>query len=149
MLGIVILGYANGFYSLIHSSLTADELAQIDFDYSYGNILSEMGVWLAGQPALDMLSPLSPETKFGAEVLFWTFLATAYFVLLNLLIAIFNSAYERVISNSISEWLFIRLGLLLEFEKDFEQPGVRAYYAQLEQRDGRRAGTAGSTITQE
>ena len=104
---------------------------------------------LAGQPALDMLTPLSPETKFGAEVLFWTFLATAYFVLLNLLIAIFNSAYERVISNSISEWLFIRLGLLLEFEKDFEQPGVRAYYAQLEQRDGRRAGTAGSTITQE
>jgi len=149
VLGIVILGYANGFYSLIHSSLTADELAQIDFDYSYGSILSEMGVWLAGQPALDMLTPLSPETRFGAEVLFWTFLATAYFVLLNLLIAIFNSAYERVISNSISEWLFIRLGLLLEFEKDFEQPGVRAYYAQLEQRDGRRAGTAGSTIIQE
>ena len=149
MLGIVILGYANGFYSLIHSSLTSAEIAEIDFDYSYGNILSEMGVWLAGQPALDMLTPLSPETKIGAEVLFWTFLATAYFVLLNLLIAIFNSAYERVISNSISEWLFIRLGLLLEFEKDFEQPGVRAYYEQLEQRDGRRAGTAGSTITQE
>jgi Ca2+-binding EF-hand superfamily protein len=149
VLGIVILGYANGFYSLIHSSLTSAEIAEIDFDYSYGNILSEMGVWLAGQPALDMLTPLSPETKIGAEVLFWTFLATAYFVLLNLLIAIFNSAYERVISNSISEWLFIRLGLLLEFEKDFEQPGVRAYYEQLEQRDGRRAGTAGSTITQE
>ena len=95
------------------------------------------------------MSPLSPNIQFGANILFWTFLATAYFVLLNLLIAIFNSAYERVISNSISEWLFIRLGLLLEFEKDFEQPGVRAYYAQLEQRDGRRAGTAGSTITQE
>ena len=149
VLGIVILGYANGFYSLIHSSLTSAELAELDFDYSYGNILSEMGVWLAGQPALDMLTPLNPETRIGAEVLFWTFLATAYFVLLNLLIAIFNSAYERVISNSISEWLFIRLGLLLEFEKDFEQPGVRAYYEQLEQRDGRRAGTAGSTITQE
>ena len=121
----MLFGFANGFYSLIHSSLTADELAQIDFDYSYGNILSEMGVWLAGQPALDMLTPLSPETKFGAEVLFWTFLATAYFVLLNLLIAIFNSAYERVISNSISEWLYIKLRTMLEFEADFKREGVQ------------------------
>jgi len=65
--------------------------------------------------------------------------ATAYFVLLNLLIAIFNSAYERVISNAIPEWLFIRLNTLLEFESDIEQPGVRAYYKQLEMRDGQRA----------
>ena len=72
-------------------------------------------------------------------MLFWSFLATAYFVLLNLLIAIFNSAYERVISNSIPEWLFIRLTTLLEFESDIAQPGVRAYYKQLQTRDGQRA----------
>ena len=75
----------------------------------------------------------------GAEVLFWSFLATAYFVLLNLLIAIFNSAYDRIISNSIPEWLFIRLNTLLEFESDIAQPGVRAYYKQLQARDGQRA----------
>ena len=75
----------------------------------------------------------------GAEVLFWSFLATAYFVLLNLLIAIFNSAYDRIISNSIPEWLFIRLNTLLEFESDIAQPGVRAYYKQLQTRDGQRA----------
>ena len=60
-------------------------------------------------------------------------------MLLNLLIAIFNSAYDRIISNSIPEWLFIRLNTLLEFESDIAQPGVRAYYKQLQTRDGQRA----------
>ena len=39
----------------------------------------------------------------------------------------------------IPEWLFIRLTTLLEFESDLEQPGVRAYYKQLQMRDGQRA----------
>ena len=109
------------------------------FDYSYFNILSEMLIWLTGQATVELMAPLSPNIQFGANILFWTFLATAYFVLLNLLIAIFNSAYERVISNSILEWLFIRLNTLLEFESDIAQPGVRAYYKQLQTRDGQRA----------
>merc|ERR1719469_327543 len=77
--------------------------------------------------------------QFGANILFWTFLATAYFVLLNLLIAIFNSTYERIISNSVSEWLYVRLNTLLEFENDYENPSVQGYYEQLEARDGQRA----------
>ena len=60
-------------------------------------------------------------------------------LLLNLLIAIFNSAYDRIIPNSIPEWLFIRLSTLLEFESDSAQPAVRAYYKQLQARDGQRA----------
>ena len=103
LLIIVILGYANGFYSLIHSSSTAADLARIDFDYSYTGILSEMLLWLAGQASFTLIRSLNPSIQFGAEVLFWTFLATAYYVLLNLLIAIFNSTYDRIISNSISE----------------------------------------------
>ena len=128
-----------GFYSLIHSNTPSAELAAMPFDYSYFNILSEMLIWLTGQATVELMAPLSPNIQFGANILFWTFLATAYFVLLNLLIAIFNSAYERVISNSIPEWLFIRLNTLLEFESDIAQPGVRAYYKQLQTRDGQRA----------
>ena len=72
-------------------------------------------------------------------MLFWSFIVTSYFVLLNLLIAIFNSTYERIISNSIAEWLYVRLDTLLEFENDSEHPGVIAYYEQLVSRDGQRA----------
>ena len=60
-------------------------------------------------------------------------------LLLNLLIAIFNTTYERIISNSISEWLFVRLKTLLEFESDFENGGVQEYYEQLRSRDAQRA----------
>ena len=71
---------------------------------------------------------------------FWTYLATAYYVLLNLLIAIFNSTYERIISNSISEWLYVRLTTLLEFENDYQgSEGVLKYYEELKARDGQRA----------
>ena len=98
-----------------------------------------MLLWLTGQATVDLMTPLSPNIQFGANILFWTFLATAYFVLLNLLIAIFNSTYERIISNSVSEWLYVRLNTLLEFENDYENPSVQGYYEQLEARDGQRA----------
>ena len=98
---VVIFGWANGFYSLIHSNTPPAELLELDFDYSYFNILSEMLIWLTGQATVDLMSPLSPNIQFGANILFWTFLATAYFVLLNLLIAIFNSTYDRILSNSV------------------------------------------------
>jgi Ca2+-binding EF-hand superfamily protein len=137
---IVIFGYANGFYSLIHSSMRAAELEPLSFDYSYGGILSEMLLWLSGQPDLAMIRELDDKTQLGADILFWTYLATAYYVLLNLLIAIFNSTYERIISNSISEWLYVRLTTLLEFENDYQgSEGVLKYYEELKARDGQRA----------
>ena len=136
---VVIFGWANGFYSLIHSNPPPAELLELDFDYSYFNILSEMLIWLTGQATVDLMSPLSPNIQFGANILFWTFLATAYFVLLNLLIAIFNSTYDRIISNSVSEWLYVRLNTLLEFENDYQNPAVQDYYEQLQARDGQRA----------
>jgi len=128
-----------GFYSLIHSNTPSAELAAMPFDYSYFNILSEMLIWLTGQATVELMAPLSPNIQFGANILFWTFLATAYFVLLNLLIAIFNSTYDRIISNSVSEWLYVRLNTLLEFENDYENPAVQDYYEQLQARDGQRA----------
>ena len=144
---VVILGYANGFYSLIHSSMRAAELAPLNFDYSYSGILTELLIWLSGQPSLGMIQQLNPNIQLGGEFLFWTYLATAYYVLLNLLIAIFNSTYDRIISNSISEWLYVRLNTLLEFENDYQgSEGVRAYYAQLQARDCQRAVT-GSRIS--
>ena len=54
--------------------------------------------------------------QLGANILFWTFILTSYFVLLNLLIAIFNTTYERVQANSFAEWLFIRLRTPLTFQ---------------------------------
>jgi len=136
---IVMLGYANGFYSLIHSSTSNAELQLLDFDYSYTGILSEMSIWLTGQASFDLVKGLGPDIQLGVEVLFWTFLACAYFVLLNLLIAIFNSTYERIITNSISEWLYVRLKTLLEYEDDFESDDVQKYYAMLQTRDAQRA----------
>jgi hypothetical protein len=128
-----------GFYSLVHSNTPSAELLALPFDYSYFNILSEMLIWLTGQATVELMAPLSPNIQIGANILFWTFLATAYFVLLNLLIAIFNSTYDRIISNSVSEWLYVRLNTLLEFENDYQNPAVQDYYEQLQARDGQRA----------
>ena len=60
-----------GFYSLIHSSIPSAELATLGFDYSYGNILSTMLLWLSGQVSLGMITPLSSfsaETMLSAEL---------------------------------------------------------------------------------
>lgn len=46
--------------------------------------------------------------------------------------------YERVLTNSVAEWLFVRLRTTLEFEAR-DVPGVQAYYDQLSRRDGQRA----------
>ena len=139
IVGIVIIGYANGFYSLIHFGISGDELASMPFDYSYGSIVSNMCIWLAGQADLALLEPLSPTLQFGVSVLFWSYIVTAYFVLLNLLIAVYNTTYNRVLSNSVAEWLFIRLRTTLEFETKESIAGVRKYYDELVSRNNRRA----------
>jgi hypothetical protein len=147
VLGIVLVGFANGFYSLIHFGVSSEYLASLSqglsFDYSYMSIVSQMCLWLAGGASLDMIEPLSPSVQLGASALFWSFIVTSYFVLLNLLIAIFNTAYERITSNSMAEWLFIRLKKAIEYEADpANLEGVRVYYEQLVARDNQRAVTA-------
>ena len=146
VLGIVLVGFANGFYSLIHFGVSSEYLASLSqglpFDYSYPSIVSQMCLWLAGGASLDMIEPLSPSVQLGASALFWSFIVTSYFVLLNLLIAIFNTAYERIQGNSMAEWLFIRLKKAIEFEADpANREGVRAYYEELVARDNQRAVT--------
>jgi len=138
VLGIVVIGFANGFYSLIHFGVSETYLASLDFDYSYPSIVQNMCLWLTGQPDLTLVQPLSPGVQLSAEVLFWSFIVTSYFVLLNLLIAIFNTTYERVLTNSQAEWLYVRLRTTLEFE-GADTPGVRQYYDQLRARDNQRA----------
>ena len=103
IIGVVIFGYANGFYSLIHFGVTSEYISSLDFDFSYLSIVTQMCLWLTGQPNLDMIAPLSGNVQVGASVLFWSFIITSYFVLLNLLIAIFNTTYERILSNSVAE----------------------------------------------
>ena len=146
ILGVVILGYANGFYSLVHFGVTEEYVASLPFDYSYPNIVTAMSLWLSGQPEISILDGLSPGVRLGGGVLFWSFLITAYFVLLNLLIAIFNTTYERIQRDSLVEWLFIRLRTTLEFEADKSIPGVQAYSDQLEARDNQRAVRGGSRV---
>jgi len=143
---IVLFGYANGFFSLIHFGASDEYLASLDFDYSYTSIVTNMCLWLTGQPDLELIKPLAPGVQVGAQVLFWSFIITSYFVLLNLLIAIFNTTYERVLSNSVAEWLFVRLRTTLQFEAA-DSPGVRAYYDQLQARDNQRA-VRGKTVVQ-
>jgi len=138
LLVIVFLGYANGLYALIHEGNSEEALAALKFDYSYSGIVTEMGLWLAGNAGLDIVEGLSEQSQVGVQLLFWTFIAAAYFVLLNLLIAIFNSTYERILSNSISEWLFIKLAQMLEFESDYTQPSVQTYYEGLRSQNAQR-----------
>ena len=139
IIGVVILGYANGFYALAHFGATDEYLRSLPFDYSYPSIVTNMCLWLTGGPNLDLLTPLSPGQQLGGAVLFWSYIITSYFVLLNLLIAIFNTTYDRIQANSVSEWLFIRLRATLEFEADKTLPGVADYYQQLLERDNQRA----------
>ena len=42
VLGIVVFGFANGFYSLIHFGVTEEYLASLDVDYSYTSIVTNM-----------------------------------------------------------------------------------------------------------
>ena len=148
VLAIVVVGYANGFYSLIHGGQSAASLAQLPYDYSYSSIVTELGLWLTGQASRDIITALDPGVQLGANLLFWSFIATSYFVLLNLLIAIFNTTYERILNNSFAEWLFIRLRTTIEFEADPELPGVRAYYEQLQARDNQRAVRGGDAAAE-
>ena len=98
VLGVVIVGFANGFYALAHFGPDApgDHPEKLEVSYSYGNILTEMCLWLTAGPGLDLVDSLGEKRQLAALALMWSFIATAYVVLLNLLIAIFNTSYEKV-----------------------------------------------------
>ena len=69
ILGVVVLGYANGFYSLVHFGVTDEYLSSLPFgDYSYTHILTAMGLWLAGQPEVEIFEGLSPGVQLGGSV---------------------------------------------------------------------------------
>ena len=138
LLGVIGLGYVNGVYTLIHYGMSEADLAALEFDFSYIGILTETGNWLTGSGDLNDLEGLSAETEFGVACFYWTFVAAAQIGLLNLLIAIFSSTYERIISNSIAEWLFLKLSTLLEFESDYQREGVQRYYNELAGRNAKR-----------
>jgi len=140
VIAFVLLGYANGFYSLIHFGIGDENLPEeTKGDYSYSAIVSNLGIWLSGQPDLSFIAPLSPNVQIGAYGLFWTFIGISSFVLLNLLIAIFNTTYEKVTANSFAEWLFIRLSTCREFEADMNLESIQSYLKQLRARDNQRA----------
>lgn len=133
---VTIGGFCNAFYALFHF---APNDALTTSDFSYGAILQEMIIWLCGQVSFDMFKDLpSGPTLLGAQLIFWTYVITCYFILLNLLIALFNSSYEAVIENSTTEWLLVRLQAMLDFESP-SQPGVETYFDQLQDRSESRS----------
>lgn len=124
ILVILLGGFCNAFYTLTHYAENTDA-------FSYSDIFQEMVLWLCGSVSFDIFQDLDGPKLLGAQLLFWGYLVTSYFVLLNLLIAIFNSTYDVVISNSISEWLMVRLKAMLDFEES-DLEGVESYFTQLE-----------------
>ena len=135
--------------ALTRSDLTADvdftELAAagealglLPVHYGAQMDLELPAVASAGVPAV---SGAGAELRRGVADAFYalgTFMLLVQVVLLNLLIAIFNTTYERVLTNSVAEWLFVRLRQTTEFELR-DVPGVQEYYDQLAARDGQRA----------
>ena len=82
-----------------------------------------------------MTPPPTPKVAFG---LFWTYAVLSIFVFLNLLIAIFNSTFERVDVDRESEWLWLRLEAMLDFETSPDTVGLDEYYTQLESLNNQR-----------
>jgi hypothetical protein len=141
VIAVVTVGYANAFYSLVHVVADKEQIASLEFDYSWSSILSNMGLWLLGQADFTMIEPLAPlgtGVMAGFEAFFWSYIGITFFVLCNLLIAIFNSTYDRVQDNANAEYLFGRMQTLLQFETDVEDGSVQAYYQHLVSRNEKR-----------
>jgi len=106
----------------------------------YRNILEQQLLWLLGSIDLgyfDLLDP-TPALKTPALALFWTYTLLSSFILLNLLIAIFNSTYERVSGDRDAEWLWLRLEAMLSFESDLSVAGLDEYYTELQELNNQR-----------
>jgi hypothetical protein len=107
----------------------------------YGIIVEEELLWLLGDIDFAFFDPLSgsPALYTTALGFFWTYTTLSVFIMLNLLIAIFNSTYERVKVESEAEWLWLRLEAMLDFEASAGAPGIEQYYSELRDRNQRRA----------
>jgi len=119
----VLIGFANAFFVLFALS---------DEPVSYTRILSEQTFWLLNAVDRTLFDDLVGPLYAVADLLFWGYILLSYFVLLNLLIAVFNSTYEKVQKNAFNEWLFLRMEKMLDFEAQAENtPGLAAFYEEL------------------
>jgi len=123
----IVLGFANGFYVLFGGA--------VDFS----TILERQLLWVLGSIDLGFFDSLAGSTRDVALLLFWSYTGLSAFVMINLLIAIFNSTYERVGVEREAEWLWLRLEAMLDFESDVEVEGVDEFYTQLEELNNKRA----------
>jgi len=133
----ILLGFANGFYVLFSADAASP---------SYGAIVETQLLWLLGNIDFDFFGSLAdaPVLLNTAYAFFWVYTSLSVFVMLNLLIAIFNSTYERVAVESEAEWLWLRLEAMLDFEVAAHAPGIDApgfeeYYSELRERNKQRA----------
>ncbi|EOD28217.1 hypothetical protein EMIHUDRAFT_114254 [Emiliania huxleyi CCMP1516] len=129
--------FANGFYVLFSADAASP---------SYGAIVETQLLWLLGNIDFDFFGSLAdaPVLLNTAYAFFWVYTSLSVFVMLNLLIAIFNSTYERVAVESEAEWLWLRLEAMLDFEVAAHAPGIDApgfeeYYSELRERNKQRA----------
>lgn len=102
----VLIGFANAFFVLF--ALSGESL-----DYGgYPRILQEQLLWLLSSVDRSLLDGLTGQLHATGDVLFWGYIVLSYFVLLNLLIAVFNSTFEKVQRQAFNEWLFLRMATM-------------------------------------
>jgi len=125
----VLLGFANAFLLLSAG------------DMSYADIIETQLLWLLGSIDFQFFDQFSTTSllRSVALTLFWTYTSLSVFIMLNLLIAIFNSTYERVDVDREAEWLWLRLEAMLDFEADTTVPGLDEYYTQLVELNNKRS----------
>ena len=130
----VLFAFSNALFVVLSASPGVAE------GLDYRNILEQQLLWLLGSIDLgyfDLLDP-TPALKTPALALFWTYTLLSSFILLNLLIAIFNSTYERVSGDRDAEWLWLRLEAMLSFESDLSVAGLDEYYTELQELNNQR-----------
>jgi len=119
----VLFGFANAFFVLF--SLSGQ-------DVEYSRILKEQLLWLLNTVDRELFDGLVGQQHFVGDALFWGYIVLSYFVLLNLLIAVFNSTFEKIQRQAINEWLFLRMVTMLNFEaQTTSRLPLEAYYADL------------------
>merc|ERR1712087_967057 len=112
----VLFGFANAFFVLF--ALSGQ---QVD----YPRIVAEQTLWLLNEVDRSLFDDLQGALHFAADLLFWVYIPLSYFVLLNLLIAVFNSTFEKVEKNAFNEWLFLRMQTMLDFEAQVLHPSFQ------------------------
>jgi len=131
LFSFILFGFTNGFYVTF-------EMGGVDIEYS--KLVETQLLWLLGTIDTTFFDQLSstPGLRTVAFGLFWTYAVLSIFVFLNLLIAIFNSTFERVDVDRESEWLWLRLEAMLDFETSPDTVGLDEYYTQLESLNNQR-----------